>query len=93
MDLWDFQNNFQRNINRATIVERNVDSYLCKAIILKIKKKNDFFFVEYLDIIYYSIVNITIVNKIVNGIIDTSKNTKVKLIYYEIFYASIIHDI
>lgn len=72
MDLWDFQNNFQRNINRATIVERNVDSYLCKAIILKIKKKNDFFFVEYLD----SIVNITIVNKIVNGIIDTSKNTK-----------------
>lgn len=89
MDLWDFQNNFQRNINRATIVERNVDSYLCKAIILKIKKKNDFFFVEYLD----SIVNITIVNKIVNGIIDTSKNTKVKLIYYEIFYASIIHDI
>lgn len=89
MDLWDFQNNFQRNINRATIVERNVDSYLCKAIILKIKKKNDFFFVEYLD----SIVNITIINKIVNGIIDTSKNTKVKLIYYEIFYASIIHDI
>lgn len=89
MDLWDFQNNFQRNINPATIVERNVDSYLCKAIILKIKKKNDFFFVEYLD----SIVNITIVNKIVNGIIDTSKNTKVKLIYYEIFYASIIHDI
>lgn len=89
MDLWDFQNNFQRNINRATIVERNVDSYLCKAIILKIKKKNDFFFVEYLD----SIVNITIVNKIVNGIIDTIKNTKVKLIYYEIFYASIIHDI
>lgn len=85
MDLWDFQNNFQRNINRATIV----DSYLCKAIILKIKKKNDFFFVEYLD----SIVNITIVNKIVNGIIDTIKNTKVKLIYYEIFYASIIHDI
>lgn len=72
MDLWDFQNNFQRNINRATIVERNVDSYLCKAIILKIKKKNDFFFVEYLD----SIVNITIVNKIVNGIIDTIKNTK-----------------
>lgn len=89
MDLWDFQNNFQRNINRATIVERNVDSYLCKAIILKIKKKNDFFFVEYLD----SIVNITIVKKIVNGIIDTIKNTKVKLIYYEIFYASIIHDI
>lgn len=89
MDLWDFQNNFQRNINRTTIVERNVDSYLCKAIILKIKKKNDFFFVEYLD----SIVNITIVNKIVNGIIDTIKNTKVKLIYYEIFYASIIHDI
>lgn len=89
MDLWDFQNNFQRNINPATIVERNVDSYLCKAIILKIKKKNDFFFVEYLD----SIVNITIVNKIVNGIIDTIKNTKVKLIYYEIFYASIIHDI
>lgn len=89
MDLWDFQNNFQRNINRATIVERNVDSYFCKAIILKIKKKNDFFFVEYLD----SIVNITIVNKIVNGIIDTIKNTKVKLIYYEIFYASIIHDI
>lgn len=89
MDLWDFQNNFQRNINRATIVERNVDSYLCKAIILKIKKKNDFFFVEYLD----SIVNITIINKIVNGIIDTIKNTKVKLIYYEIFYASIIHDI
>lgn len=39
MDLWDFQNNFQRNINPATIVERNVDSYLCKAIILKIKKK------------------------------------------------------
>lgn len=72
MDLWDFQNNFQRNINRATIVERNVDSYLCKAIILKIKKKNDFFFVEYLD----SIVNITIVNKIINGIIDTIKNTK-----------------
>lgn len=89
MDLWDFQNNFQRNINPATIVERNVDSYLCKAIILKIKKKNDFFFVEYLD----SIVNITIVKKIVNGIIDTIKNTKVKLIYYEIFYAFIIHDI
>lgn len=44
---------------------------------------------EYLD----SIVNIIIVNKIVNGIIDTIKNTKVKLIYYEIFYASIIHDI